>query len=191
MKLRNFIFFLMVALTSVSCRENNYADYVREEDKAIDNYFKSINAVVVADKPAKAQNEWLDADGRKIFYRTPSGLYYHQVYLGDTTSTKPIVSSTAYVRYSAKDLNGGLVYSCEEKYSANPVGVFIQGSYISDIYGVGFQESVMNLYKGGVCESVVSFKIKNNYTSTIDSKVSKADLEYTPMLYNIRVVNVQ
>lgn len=190
MKLKNVILFLLASLSLWSCKSDTYADYVDAENKAIDNYFKEINAVIVTEKPETISGEWLDANKRKIFYRTSSGLYYHQVSLGDTTATEPKVSSTVYIRYSAEDLNGNLIYSAMPKNSPNPVSLLLSGT-TSDIYGVGFQESVMYLKKGGKCEAVVSFKIGNQYTSSLEGGYSSTRLKYLPMLYDIQLVNVQ
>lgn len=191
MKLKNVILLLLASLSFLSCRESTYADHVDEENKAVDKYFKDINAVIVHEKPATISGEWLDADNRKIFYRTSSGLYYHQVSLGDTTATKPKVSSTVYVRYSVKDLKDNLIYSALEDKSPNPIKLMLSGNTSTDIYGEGFQESVMYLNKGGVCEAVVSFKIGNNYTSALEGGYTSTQLEWLPMLYNIRLVNVE
>ena len=190
MKLKNVIILLLASLSLLSCRENNYADYVDAENEAIDKYFKDINAVIVREKPATVSGEWLDANNRKIFYRTSTGLYYHQVALGDTTATKPKVSSTVYIRYSVKDLKGQMIYNAMESKSPNPVSLMMTGT-VSDLYGTGFQESVMNLNKGGRCEAVVSFKINNTYSSSLEGGYNALDLEYLPMLYDIRLVNVE
>ncbi|MBO4736005.1 MAG: hypothetical protein J5614_06375, partial [Paludibacteraceae bacterium] len=149
-----------------------------------------INAVIVNEKPETVTGEWLDSNNRKIFYRSSPGLYYHQVSLGDTTATKPKVSSTVYIRYSAKDLNGQMIYSTMEKNSPNPVKLFLNGNS-SDLYGTGFQESLQYLNKGGRCEAVISFKIGNKYSSSMEGGYKEKDLKYLPMLYDIRLVNVE
>ena len=190
MKLKNVIILLVASLSFWSCKTDTFADYVDAENEAVDKYFKDINAVIVHEKPETVAGEWLDSNNRKIFYRTSSGLYYHQVALGDTTATKPKVSANVYVRYSAKDLKGQMIYSALEKNSANPVKLFLTGSS-SDIYGQGFQESVMYLNKGGKCEAVVSFKIGNQYSSSLEGGYSQKQLKYLPMLYDIRLVNVE
>ncbi len=190
MKLKNVIIFLIASLSFMSCKTDTYADHVDAENEAIDKYFKEINAVIVNEKPETVTGEWLDANNRKIYYRSEPGLYYHQVSLGDTTATKPKVSSTVYVRYSAKDLNGKMIYSALEKNSPNPISLMLTGT-TSDIYGKGFQEAVMFLNKGGVCEAIVSFKIGNNYTSSLEGGYSSTKLKYLPMKYDIRLVNVQ
>lgn len=190
MKLKNAIILMISSLSLLSCKTETYADYVDAENEAIDKYFKDINAVIVTDKPATVAGEWLDANNRKIFYRAEPGLYYHQVALGDTTATKPKVSSTVYVRYSAKDMKGNMIYSAMEKNSPNPISFMLTGS-TSDYYGQGFQESVMFLNKGGACESVVSFKIRNTYSSSLEGGYTSDQLKYLPMKYDIKLVNVQ
>lgn len=191
MKFKNVIIMLFASLSIMSCRDNTYADYVDAENEAIEDYFDDIDAVIVSEEPEKTTGEWLDSKGRKIFYRPQAGLYYHQVKLGDTTATKPKVSSTVYLRYSATDLDGRLIYSAMEKNSPNPVSLLLTGSSSSDIYGQGFQQSVMYLNKGGECEALISFKIRNNYTTSLEGGYSSTDLKYLPMLYNIKLVNVQ
>ncbi len=190
MKFKNVIVLLLAFLSLSSCRTDTFADHVDAENEAVEKYFKDINAVIVTEKPATISGEWLDANNRKIFYRAEAGLYYHQVSLGDTTATKPKVSSTVYVRYSAKDLKGQMIYSAMEKNSPNPISFMLKGT-TSDLYGKGFQESVMFLNKGGVCESVVSFKIGNTYTSSLEGGYSSTQLKYLPVKYDIRLVNVQ
>ncbi|MBQ0155225.1 MAG: DUF4827 family protein [Bacteroidales bacterium] len=190
MKSKNIIIFLLASLSLMSCRDDNYADHVDAENEAIDKYFKDINAVIVREKPAQMSGEWLDSNNRKIFYRTSSGLYYHQVALGDTTATKPKISSTVYIRYAVTDLKGQMIYNVMESNSPNPVKLLLTGSS-NDIYGAGFQESVMYLNKGGKCEAVVSFKINNTYPTSQEGGYSSKDLEYLPMLYDIRLVNVE
>ena len=190
MKLKNVIILLMASLSFWSCKTDTFADYVDAENEAVDKYFKDINAVIVHEKPKTVSGEWLDSNKRKIFYRTSSGLYYHQVSLGDTTATKPKVSANVYVRYSVNDLKGQKIYSAMEKNSPNPVKLFLTGN-TSDIYGEGFQESVMYLNKGGKCEAVVSFKIGNKYNTSLEGGYTSKDLQYLPMLYDIRLVNVE
>lgn len=190
MKLKNAIILLVASLSFLSCKTDTFADYVDAENEAIDKYFKDINAVIVHEKPATVTGEWLDSNNRKIFYRSSPGLYYHQVSLGDTTATKPKVSSTIYVRYSAKDLNGQMIYSAMEKNSPNPIKLFLSGS-TSDVYGTGFQESVQYLNKGGECEAVISFKIGNQYSSSLEGGYTQKQLKYLPMLYDIRLMNVE
>lgn len=190
MKLKNAVILLVASLSFWSCKTDTFADYVDAENEAIDEYFKNINAVIVHEKPETVSGEWLDSNNRKIFYRTSSGLYYHQVALGDTTATKPKTSATVYFRYSAKDLKGQMIYSAMEQNSPNPVYLFLTGS-TSDIYGEGFQESVMYLNKGGKCEAVVSFKIGNQYSSSLEGGYTQKQLKYLPMLYDIQLVNVE
>lgn len=189
MKLK-VILVLLASLSFLSCRKDNLADYIDAQNEAIDKYFKEIDAVIVTEEPEQVSGEWLDSNKRKIFYRVASGLYYHQVALGDTSATEPKISSTAYIRYEAKDLNGQLIYSAMPKYSPNPVSLLLAGS-TTDIYGTGFQESVMRLKKGGRCESVVSFKIGNTYNSSLEGGYSSKQLKYLPILYDIQLVNVQ
>ena len=190
MKLKNVIILLVASLSFWSCKTDTFADYVDAENEAVDKYFKDINAVIVHEKPETVSGEWLDSNKRKIFYRTSSGLYYHQVSLGDTTAAKPKVSATVYFRYLAKDLKDQKIYSAMEENSPNPVKLFLTGSS-SDLYGEGFQESLMYLNKGGKCEAVVLFKIGNKYNSSLEGGYTSKDLKYLPMLYDIRLVNVE
>jgi hypothetical protein len=49
----------------------------------------------------------------------------------------------------------------------------------------------MYLNKGGKCEAVVSFKIGNKYSSSLEGGYTSKDLQYLPMLYDIRLINVE
>ena len=55
----------------------------------------------------------------------------------------------------------------------------------------GFQEAVRYLRKGGKCSAIISFKIGNGENSTITNKILSDKDQYTPMMYEIRLVNVE
>lgn len=195
--MKKFLYIMLVSLVAVlvstSCnREKRYADYVDDENKLMDKYISRKNIKVVSLKPETVEGEWLDENGAPIYYKTPSGLLYHQIALGDTTAPLPKVSATASVRYDGYNLWDDLVYSTSEKYSASPIDFKIQSTASSSsTYGVGFQEAVRYLHKGGKCSAIISFKIGNGENSTIKNKVLSDKDQYTPMMYEIRLVNVE
>lgn len=183
---------IVFALVSTSCnRDKRYADYVQDENELMDKYISRKGIKIVSFKPEQTEGEWLDEKGAPIYYKTPSGLLYHQISLGDTTAVPPKVSSRAYVRYEGYNLWDDLVYSTSEKYAASPQSFLIQNQSTSSTFGVGFQEAVSYLYKGGKCSAIISFKIGNGENASVNNKVlSDKDL-YTPMMYEIRLVNVE
>lgn len=195
--MKKFLYVVFVSLVSVlvstSCsRDKSYADYVHDENELIDKYIKRHKIKVVSTRPENIQGEWLDENGDTIYYKTPSGLLYHQISLGDTTAPETKVSSRAYVRYDGYNLWDDLVYSTSEKYSASPQSFLIQNKPAStSTYGAGFQEAVRYLRKGGKCSAIISFKIGNGENSTITNKILSDKDQYTPMMYEIRLVNVE
>ncbi len=195
--MKKFLYVVFVSLAAVlafsSCdRDKRYADYVHDENELMDKFIKRKKIKVVSFRPENIQGEWLDENGDTIYYKTPSGLLYHQISLGDTTAPEPKISSRAYVRYDGYNLWDQLVYSTSEKYSVSPQSFLIQSSPGSSYtYGVGFQEAVRYLRKGGKCKALISFKIGNGENSTINNRVLSDKDQYTPMLYEIRLVNVE
>ncbi|MGI6074237.1 MAG: DUF4827 family protein [Fermentimonas sp.] len=89
------VFFIAISLVVVSCQDRKtYADHLKDEQKAIEQFITKNNIVVLQRYPAKgvfAENE---------FYKDPeNGVYFNVVSYGDT-SANPKLNEEIYVRFS-------------------------------------------------------------------------------------------
>lgn len=79
------IFAILATLVISSCTsDTTYAKLLDDESALISSFIKRNNIKVVSSFPAK--DKWVD-DGRDIYVLTTSGLYFHLINGGDTTST--------------------------------------------------------------------------------------------------------
>lgn len=187
--LKLYVCAILLALVGASCsKTKSYADYVNEENSAIERYLKNDSIVVVKTMP-KGEGEWLSEDGRPVYFKDAHGMYYHQVKKGDGTM-KPETGYTAYVRYIGKDLKGGVYYDCTSKYFADPKSFSLTNSSGS-VYGVGFQNAVRQMRAGGQCRVIIPFSVGNNANQMLSGVVTSDFADYRPMVYDIWLVNVE
>lgn len=180
---------IVLLLVGASCsRTKSYADYVNEENSAINSYLKKENVVVVNTVPT-GDDEWLSEDGRPIYFKDSYGMYYHQIKKGAGTM-QPQTGYTAYVRYVGSDLFGKTYYSCTSQNSADPAS-FTLSSRSGSVYGVGFQNSVRLMRSGGCCRVIIPFAVGNGYNMTLSGLTSSDMGDYRPMVYDIWLVNVE
>lgn len=181
--------FAILLLVGASCsRTKSYADYVNDENSAIDGYLKKENVMVVNTLPEE-DGEWLTEDGRPIYFKDSYGMYYHQIKKGEGTM-RPQTGYRAYVRYIGRDLHGDVYYNCTSQNSADPTS-FTLSAKSGSLYGVGFQNSVRLMRAGGSCRVIIPFSVGNGQNLTL-SGISTSDMgEYRPMVYDIWLVNVE
>ncbi|MDO5522698.1 MAG: DUF4827 family protein [Bacteroidia bacterium] len=97
---------LVLALTTVSCNKTKtYAQYLKEETRAIENFISENRLIILDEFPANAvfsSNE---------FYRDPAtGVYFNIIEPGDTTSANMVkLGEEVYVRFD------GLRYFANER----------------------------------------------------------------------------
>lgn len=190
--------FLVASSLFVSChKDETYADHVKNEKKQVNSYLKSNNLVVTEcslnDLPEV--DEWIDEEsGSKIFRKFSNGLYFHQIYKGDTSANTlaPKVGCTVYMRYVGTNLNGIKYYDCTSLMSADPKKVtLLAAPTSSSTYGEGFQTALKQMRKGGHCICIIPFKIGNGNNTTISGSVFSDADQFMPVVYEIWVTNIE
>jgi FKBP-type peptidyl-prolyl cis-trans isomerase FkpA len=126
------------------------------------------------DEAAAIQN-YLNSNSSLNFVLQPSGLYYLEVVAG--TGISPVLTDSAYVKYSAKFLNGTIFDSNE---SLSTLYGFVVGENIS-----GFDEGIMLMKVGGKSTLLIPSKLAYG---TYGSYPYIAG--YTPLLFDIQLVKV-
>ena len=181
----------LIMLGVVSCNKTKtYAAYLKEERKKISDYIDYNQIDVWNTKPDATLNEWKNEKGNDIYFRTSSGLYYHQIDSG--TGELANDYKGAYVRYRGTDLSGILIYDCTGNSSPNPQFVNLISGTSNRIFGSGFQEAVKKMREGGHCKIIIPFAIGNGPNLPIGSTTPLSDSEsYTPMLYEIWLIKVE
>lgn len=186
-----YLFFVsLVAVSFLSCsKTKSYADYVNEQNDAIDDYISRNKIKVVYIMP-ETDGEWLTEDGDPIYYLDHQGLYYHQIKKGDGDII-PKTGYKAYVRYVGNDLYGNQIYNHSSKAVADPVSFTLLSSPSNSTYGVGFQTAVKNMRSGGHCKTIIPFTIGNGTDKTVSSVAGSDVMSYRPMEYEIWLTNVE
>jgi FKBP-type peptidyl-prolyl cis-trans isomerase len=179
---------MLVGLLSCS-KTKTYADYLEEERKNIKNYINS-NQIEIRMTQPEGDGEWKTDDGRDIYFLSASGLYYHQIDKGAGDRT-PVVRSTVYVRYKGEKLSGEVLYNTMYDQAADPDYFVVVSNASTAKFGIGFQEAVRNLTKGGHCKVIIPFTIGNGYNQTIQGTSIADAANYTPMVYEIILENIQ
>jgi len=184
------IFFSFLSIVSIaSCsKTKTYADYLKEERESISSYINANNIHVQNSKP-EGLSEWKTDDGKDIYYRSSSSLYYHQIERGDGL-VDPVVGYTAYIRYIGTTLSGTVMYDCTSKIDPDPQSFEIVSNPNGKRFGVGFQEAVKNMRTRGHCKIIVPFNIGNGNNLTLAGTVLSDAANYTPMLYEIWLIRV-
>jgi FKBP-type peptidyl-prolyl cis-trans isomerase len=178
---------LVISIASCS-KTKTYADYLEEERKSISRYIDASNIRVQNSKPEETA-EWKTDDGRDIYYRSSSGLYYHQIEQGDG-AIAPMVRNKVYVRYVGKTLSGNVIYDCTPKVSPNPESFEISPNPRGKRFGTGFQEAVKYMREGGRCKIIVPFNLGNGTNWTLSGTLFSDSDNYTPMVYEIWLLRV-
>ena len=178
--LKTFFLFAASIFVVASCsKTKTYEDYLKEERENISKYISANNISVQNFKPT-GDGEWKTADGRDIYFQSPSGLYFHQIELGEGT-VEPVVGYTALVRYIGTTLSGVQVYNCTPMYAPDPESFEISSNASGKKFGIGFQEAVRYLRVGGHCKTILPFNAGN----------SAEAYNYTPMVYEIWLVGLE
>lgn len=193
---------ILVSITTVflatlsSCGDTmTYSDHKDDEKEAIENFIKSKNIAVIGSMP-ETDDEWIDNDGREIYYYYSSGrsrgLYYHQIKKGEG-DVIPQDGWTAYVRYAGYRMNGDMLYNCTAQYAPDPQSFKIQPRATDNelTFGTGFQQAVKNLRIGGKCKIIVPFEIGNSDNTTLKGVLTSDAGEYRPMYYEIELVGLE
>lgn len=184
------IAFLLLSsiLFIASCsKTKTYADYLKEERENIKRYINN-NAIEVQNARPEGTGEWKTEDGRDLYFQTATGLYYHQILLGE--GRIPKVGNEVQVRYVGKELSGAVIYDCTDRYSPNPQSFYLVTSPSGQRFGVGFQEAVKYLQVGGRCRIILPFNIGNGTNLTLE-EISRSDaMNYTPMIYEIELISL-
>ncbi|MCQ2192138.1 MAG: DUF4827 domain-containing protein [Paludibacteraceae bacterium] len=185
-----------LALGSSCKHEKTYADYLEDEKRAIKNYISSNNIKVVTTMP-DSTTEWIDADGSPVYYRFSDGLLFHLIDKGDTTTLEPNINNMAWVRHIGVTLSGVTLFDCSAARNPNPDCFRIISSpnydrtLWADVYGVGFQKAVRNMYAGGHCKVIIPFKIGNGYAVDLYGIQSSDGDAKRPMAYEIWLTRVE
>ena len=187
LKIAFLSFLAIVSITSCSKRKT-YADYLREERKAISNFIRANNIDVQYSKPT----EWVTDDGREIYFRNSSGLYYHQIEQG-AGPVAPTLGSTVLVRYIGKTLFGTVMFDRTGGISSDPHSfVLISNPNPNrNIFGIGFQEAVTYMRAGGHCKVIIPFTIGNGTNITVNGTLFSDAANYIPMFYEIWLIRVE
>jgi len=182
-----FLSLLVVSIASCSKRKT-YADYLKEERKAISSYIAAKNIHVQHSKP-EGDEKWETNDGKEIYWQTASGLYYHQIELGDG-SIAPVTGWTAYVHYTGTTLSGIVEYNHTNN-QTDPASFLISPNPNGKQFGVGFQEAVKYLRTGGHCKIIVPFNLGNGANQTWDGRFISDNESRRPMIYEIWLLNLE
>jgi FKBP-type peptidyl-prolyl cis-trans isomerase len=182
-----FLSLLVISIASCSKRKT-YADYLKEERKAISSYIAANNIQVEYSKP-EGNGKWATNDGKDIYWQTASSLYYHQIELGDGPIA-PTTGWTAYVHYIGTTLSGTIVYNHTYN-QTDPASFLISSSPSGKQFGAGFQEAVRNLRVGGHCRIIVPFNVGNGLNQTLAGTYISDAENYTPMIYDIWLLNLE
>lgn len=184
---------LLLAVASLLCscdKNKTYAEYLEDEKEAISEYISS-NKIKVTGEVPEGDGEWLTEEGNPIYYRSESGLYYHQVEKGDG-ELKPESGYTVYFRFVGRNLFGTTVYDCTERYTANPQSLVLSNaSSFSSSYRAGFHEALRNMRAGGHCKTIIPFKIGNETLTTVNGTLQSDATDYIPMTYEIWLLRVE
>lgn len=135
-----YVFILIaIMVTTASCKHRKmYADYLKDEAKAIDLFISKNNLTILNEFPKSGVFR------EKEFYKDPTGVYYHIISYGDTTS-KLQLKETIYIRFKGlnyfmlekgTDLsNFGSVFPEEMTY-VGPVNALTMSSYANPGWAV-------------------------------------------------------
>ena len=184
-----------LAITLSSCGDAmTYSDYQEKEEDAIEGFIKSKNISVAGSMP-ETDGEWLNGDGKEIYYLYPSGkakgLYYHQIKLGEGDLV-PQDNWIAYVRYVGYSLeNGNMIYNCTAQYAPDPQCFRLNSKASEAIFGIGFQQAVKNMRVGGKCRAIIPFDIGNSNNVTIKGNSTSDAGDYRTMYYEIELVGLE
>jgi len=171
-----------------------YSDYQEKEEDAIEGFIKSKNISVAGSMP-ETDGEWLNGDGKEIYYLYPSGkakgLYYHQIKLGEGDLV-PQDNWIAYVRYVGYSLeNGNMIYNCTAQYAPDPQCFRLNSKASEATFGIGFQQAVKNMRVGGKCRAIIPFDIGNSNNVTIKGNSTSDAGDYRTMYYEIELVGLE
>jgi len=184
-----FLSFLTIVSIASCSKTKTYADYLKEERRGISSYIAANNIDVQYLEP-KETSEWKTDDGRDIYFRSSSRLYYHQIARGDG-AVAPVAGYTALVRYRGTTLSGTVLYDCTAGISSDPQSFQISTHPNGKRFGVGFQEAVKYMRAGGHCKIIVPFNIGNGSNQTLNGTYFSDAANYTPMLYEIWLIRVE
>ena len=178
---------LLLNVASSCSKHKTYADYLKEERQKISGYIDRNQIEVRNTKPETTLNKWENEKKNDIYFRSSSGLYYHQIDSG--TGTSAIGGKEALVRYKGSDLSGNLLYDCTGNNSHDPELVNLQ--FQGRAFGFGFQEAIRNMREGGYCKVIIPFDIGNGPNITISGLNRSDKAAYEPMVYEIWLIKVE
>ncbi len=179
---------LAVSIASSCSKRKTYADYLKEERKTISSYIEANNIQIQHAKP-ESDSTWVTDDGKDIYWKTTSGLYYHQIELGDGPIS-PVTGWRVYIHYIGTTLSGTVVYNHTNN-EPDPAWFDVSPNPNKQPFGSGFHEAVKNMRTGGHCKIIVPFNLGNGYNQTLGGKSSSDSDNHTPMVYEIWLLRVE
>ncbi len=172
--------FILIFTTACDNRKS-YSELQDEEQAVIQDYIQKNNYQVVNNEP-KA-NEY----GTNVFYKTPSGIYFHLINEGEMTDSvrNNITVGYRFIEYNLDAQNTVRLKNWEVRDFNDPVSFIYGTSNATTSLGLGLHEAIgLMKYKNSEAKVIVpAFLNTSSYSENID--------KLTPVIYHLKITVIK